>query len=380
MKINALRYVQKRKENSQEYFSTVFRFDTLDKVTDTLIYGESEYGYQRKLNEKHYKKISKSILDSELISPTSIIVGVNKSDIDKILNHINDNIYYIDLSYEVEGKGIFRIIDGQHRINGLREAVKKDEEIRNYELSVIIMVINDDQRRIEAKVFKDINSKAKPLKMDLAILALYKYDLLEKVKEFDIKDHVGIKIAHLLNEEDGIWKNAIALDVNASNTTGCVGFKTFYESIKSICDIYVHNDEINKLENCKFEEIIEFVDKKSKEIVNRILDPCWVVVEKKWKKCFTKNTIIYNFEESEIRFNKKYYIQKTMGCKAINGLILEVLENTNGNIEEAILRFTDIIVGSKLEEEDWKVGKRFSGLSSEAGFKKIRKLIKNEIE
>lgn len=379
MKVNALYYIQGNSNNKQEYYSTVLNFKLLDQISTTLIYGDDEYGYQRKLNQKHYKKIAKSIQESELISPTSIVLGVNKSYVNEIINHIEDNIYTLNLSSTTTEK--FRIIDGQHRINGLKEARKKDPQIDSYNLSVIIMVIDDDKRRVEAKVFKDINSKAKPLKMDLAILALYKYDILEQVREIDIREHVGIKIAYLLNEKNPIWKNAIALDVNGSNINGCVGFKTFYESIKSICTIYIEEKEIDDIKDKSFEEILSFVDRKSNEIVNEIIEPCWEIVRDRWPSCFLNNSIIlYNFEEFEIMFNKKYYIQKTMGCKAINGLISEVLLNNNSkDIEDSIIIFKKMIFVSEVSDEDWKVGKRFSALSSEAGFKKIRSIIKNEL-
>lgn len=368
---NALKYFQE----NQEYFITVMPFSVVNNISYALIYGENDYGYQRALNQSHYKKICRSAMKTdELISPTSIVLGVNKSEFINNIELERENIFNLKIN---ENDKIFRIIDGQHRLKGLEIAACNKEELYNYNLSVIIMVIDDKKRRTEVKVFNDINSKAKPLKMDLTILALYKYDILEKVKDIDIKEHVAVKIAYVLNEgysTNSIWKNAIKLDVNNYNSIGIIGFKTFYESIHPICDMLINNEKeiINKN---SFDEIFSYVDNKAKEIANGLLGPCWEVIYYKWNECFRKPVEITNYEEIETFFDTDYYLQKTMGTKAINWLIYDYLKENNGNVENAIIQFKERIQKSMLSNNDWKVGGRFLGLSSESGFKKIKELI-----
>lgn len=371
-KFNALRYFQ----NDQEYFITVLPFSIINKITTTLVYSEEEpYGYQRGLNPSHYKKIVRSINKSnELISPTSIVLGINRSEFkEEERECINENIYSLLIDID-QGKCPYRIIDGQHRLKGLELAAKENTDLLNYELSVIIMIIDDNNRRREVQVFNNINSKAKPLKMDLTILALYKYDLLEMVKEFDVIEHIAIRVAHILNADaKSVWKNAIKLDVNNSNSFGIIGFKTFFESIKSICERLVK--ENLDFENLSFEDKLLFVNQSAEMISKELLIPCWNIIFEKWSDCFEEFLAFSNFEEISTLYNKKYYIQKTMGAKSINGLIGQFLIETNENISDTMGLFIKRIDSSDLTSESWKVGGIFSGLSSEAGFKKIRELI-----
>ncbi|WP_286230592.1 DGQHR domain-containing protein [Neobacillus mesonae] len=371
-KFNALKYIQ----DDQEYYITVLPFHIIQEVTTTLVYSDKEpYGYQRDLNPSHYKKILKSINKSnELISPTSIVLGINRSDFNKEeIENIKENIYSIIINPS-NGYRPYRIIDGQHRLKGLGLAVEKNDKLLNYNLSVIIMIIDDNNRRREVKVFNNINSKAKPLKMDLTILALYKYDLLEMVKEFDVIEHIAIRIAHILNEDrESVWKNAIKLDVNNSNSFGIIGFKTFFESIKPMCEQLVKRDPI--FEEVNFEEKLAFVNYYADMISGELLIPCWNIIHQRWSECFEKNIGFNNFEEVNTLYNKNYYIQKTMGAKSINSIISQFLLETDGNIKITLDLFKTRIDTSNLNSESWKVGGIFSGLSSEAGFKKIRELI-----
>lgn len=373
-KFNALRYFQ----GDQEYFITVLPFDILKKITTTLVYGVDEpYGYQRKLNPSHFKKISRSIINksNELVSPTSIVLGINRSDFDCLLKeNIDDNIYNLFIHIPEEGEERpYRIIDGQHRLKGLELASEKDGDLLNYELSVILMIVEDGKRRREVKVFNNINSKAKPLKMDLTILALYKYDLLEMVEEFDVKEHIAIKVAHILNESsDSVWKNAIKLDINNSNSIGIIGFKTFFESITPICEQLVQKEP--GFETLDFEGKLLYVNKQAEIISRDLLIPCWNMVYKKWDDCFETIIGYSNLEEVSTFYHKDYYLQKTMGAKSINGIIGKLLIE-EGNLESTLQSFSRRIGSSNLTSKSWKVGGEFSGLSSEAGFRKIRELI-----
>lgn len=65
-----------------------------------------------------------------------------------------------------------------------------------------------------------------------------------------------------------------------------------------------------------------------------------------------------------------------MGVKSLHGLLNE-LYSTSENAEEAVSCFEENIEKSPLKSEDWKKNGKMRGLSSEAGFKIIRGMIKN---
>ena len=371
-------YCLKYTQNQQDFFSTVMDVKTVINISKALIYGIDEMGYQRKLNEKHYNKIAKSIINKELISPTSIVLGVDEPEfMDKIVKLDTEDIYKLIID---DKKQIFRIIDGQHRLKGLQKAIEKNEahpDLHNYQLNVIIMMIKKNKRIEEVKVFNNINSKAKPVKTDLTMLALSEYEILESEhldESFDKAKHIAIKTAYKLNESKkslSIWENAIKLDPNADNSMGIIGFKTFFDSIKDICKMYNSNFKNNMSKNA----IIYEIDKISDEITNELIIPCWEFVHDKWEDCFKEQIMIYNFEEIKYYYNKKYYIQKSMGVKSINGVISDLFKEKDGNIQDTIDEFKMYVKKSDFTAKDWRVGGRLLGLNSEAGVKKIKSIL-----
>jgi len=369
-KFDALKYNQ----GGQVCFITVMPFGVINKISRVLVYGDKEpYGYQRAINPIHTQKIYKSIKANESVSPTSIVLGVNRSEFAACIHQV-ENGFKLDID---ESKPIFRIVDGQHRLKGIEKAANENTTLNDYNLSVIIMIIEDDRRRVEVKLFSDINSKAKPIKMDLTILAMYNYDIIEKVQDFDISTHVAVKVAKSLNDGDSdnkLWKNAIKFDVNNPLTIGIIGFKTFYESILPICAALVDKNKQPDKET-PFQEVLEFVKDNANSIASNLIGPCWNVVNHKWEECFKNNIRVLSDEEMDTYFIEDYYLQRTMGAKSINALICDYLKDNDNDIKRTIDRFSERIKVSKLNYNDWEVGGRFSGLSSESGVNKIKDLI-----
>lgn len=372
-------------QNNQMFISTVMSINDIIKTSKALIYGKDEYGYQRVLNKRHVKSISKSIIDDEgLISPTSIVLGIDKNCLKSLLgNDYNKNIFDIDI--EKLQENTFRIIDGQHRIEGFKEAFKNSEgnkldKLKEYKLNVIIMVIEDDRRIEEVKVFRDINSKAKPLKVDLAILAVYEFQRKMNVIEtnFELSQYMAIKAAYKLNENKisikdkvNVWSNGIIIDPNADKKTAIIGFKTFCESIDRLCKLIISNYNISQ--EIKDNELERYVN----ILVDDILVPCWNIVFDKWKECFNTRIIKVDTGNTKVYHDKQYYIQKTIGAKSINALIADILQQNGLDNNKGIREFEKCVKESNLTYEDWTSGGRFLGLSSEAGTKKIKELIRN---
>ncbi|WP_462355272.1 DGQHR domain-containing protein [Fusobacterium ulcerans] len=360
--IDVLKYSQ----NEQEYYLVTLKIEIIQEVTKVLVYNEDIYGYQRKVNKQHIQKIKQSIENGELVSPTAIILGINRSVLE---DRLKGNVLNLE---NINENDKLRIIDGQHRIKALTEIWEIDpNKFENYELGAIIMVIDDRNRKVEVKTFTDINSKSKPIKLDLAMLATYNYDLLENNKNLEISIHIGAKIAEILNSSDSVWKNAIILDINSADKVGIVGFKTFCESINQITKFY--EDSIDR--NRSFEEKKEQIEEISKEICEKLLLPCWEIIEMKWNKSFERTFVYHENEKYEIMYNKNYYLQTTLGCKVINGVIGELFKEENTELEKIVEAFEKLIFKNRFTEKDWAKGESFSGMSSESGFKKIRKMI-----
>ena len=151
-------------QNTQEFLIASMPFKCIDLFSKVLVYGVDENGYQRKPEPKHYNKIRDYVINnpSSFKLPTSIILGIDKENLRKISSK---NIITLDTTKT--RNDIFRIVDGQHRIYGLREAAQKEKNINEFPLPVTIVVTSPKSRSIELEIFTDINSKSKRIKIDL---------------------------------------------------------------------------------------------------------------------------------------------------------------------------------------------------------------------
>lgn len=375
-KLFGIKYMQE----GQSYISLVLPMKYIIDNSCVLVYGEDEeYGYQRAPRKAHYVKIAKQLLidQKRSVSPNSIILGINQEDLIKKMHITNQQEFgdqcLLELELGNDSDLKFRIIDGQHRVKGFEEAIKKCEgdalkkgQLENFCVNVIVMLLDKQHRLPEVYAFSDINSKAKPLKMDLTILAEYQYLLKEQPKKINSENFLATRVIMLLNkgEKCKYWTNGIIIDVNASSRVGCIGFKSFLESIFLICkrklaEFGEENLPENFKEKCKV--LYGFAD----EIYCQ-LSECWNLVFEKWP--ITKEQWFIEGGDNVLTYyNKDYYLQRTMGAFAINKLIAESIRD-HGSIDQ----FKEIIELCDLTTEDWRIDGQFAGISSLSGANKIK--------
>lgn len=377
MKITGIRY----KQNTQNFISLILPFKVVDQISEVLVYGTDDDGYQRKPNKIHYNKIKNYALKeiNSFMLPTSIILGADQNYITSISKTSVGNI----TEFEIDtNKKNFRIVDGQHRIAGLREAAIKESSINNFMLNVIVVVSDPQYRSVELEIFTNINSKAKRINTDLAELARYDYQIKEKKIEFgEINTHIGIKTAHFLKEmgDYNVWQNAIKFDIHSEVSIGIIGITLFTDSIKGVIDTYIKNYPFKgDIKNGK--NVIDYCQFSANE-VGRFLYNVWnKIIKEKWSTAFNQDFI--KNDEGDlvgILYSKEYYVQKGIGVKSLNTIISQEVLKTGFNIytEENIKQ---IIFSSKVKIEHWKNGGAFAGFNSESGFAKIQKMILNELQ
>jgi DGQHR domain-containing protein len=93
-------------------------------------------GYQRLLNKARAKKLADYLLNgqdnNDAFLPTSIFLATNKDvQFDSSTNTI---------TFDVDEVGPFSVVDGQHRIEGLKMAAEKRPETLDFEVPVNIAV------------------------------------------------------------------------------------------------------------------------------------------------------------------------------------------------------------------------------------------------
>lgn len=382
----------------QRFITTTLSFKSLNEISEVLKYGESKYGYQRDVNELHLNRMVSTLKNTkDILSPTSIILGVNSENIEKCIKDIDigdaidfyderEQILVLDLD-EIDFK--FRIVDGQHRIAAFKKYLSDtsiETDVREnlehkYLFNVVIIVLEEKNRIREVELFRSINSKAKPLKTDLAMLAIYNYETIFEIKTITIEEHLKARTIFKLNEDSefsgtNYWINGIKVDVNNRQALGSIGFKAFGESIHNIVKQYVEKQNLAEdSRNQDFNDISLMLNKAAENITHNILLPAWEIVNEKWPETFLEMNNIQNEEKEKTFYNKDYYIQQTMGVKSLHGILTD-LYREYGDEEETIENFKEMITQSSLKDADWKKKGKMRGLSSEAGFKIIREMIK----
>ena len=122
-------------------------FTTSMKVSDLLADGfysverldpedETDSGYQRLLNKARAKKLADYIVagqdSKDAFLPTSVFLATDQS----IDFNSADNTVQIDTGMVTP----FSVVDGQHRIEGLRMAAEKDKRVLDFEIPVNIAI------------------------------------------------------------------------------------------------------------------------------------------------------------------------------------------------------------------------------------------------
>ena len=110
-------------------------FYTVDKLEP-----RSQEGYQRILDERRARRLSRHLVEANEEGyahlPTTVFLATDKS-----VKFRKDTS---TLEFERELVCPFSIVDGQHRIEGLRRAVENDGYLRNFQLPVTIATELDD--------------------------------------------------------------------------------------------------------------------------------------------------------------------------------------------------------------------------------------------
>lgn len=224
-------------------------FSTSLKVSDFLIpnfysierldpENAKEKGYQRLLNKGRARKLAEYIISGldtkDAFLPTSIFMATSKS---LPFNSLNNTI-----KIDTDKVGPFNIVDGQHRVEGLKMAAEKDNRVLEFEIPVNIginlseiaqmchfLIVNTTQKSVEEGVAQRIRAR---LTMALNVdntPSLPKW-ILNSVKKGE--DEKALKYVDYLNKEEGSpWKNKVQM-ANNELSNGSINQKSFVKAIK----------------------------------------------------------------------------------------------------------------------------------------------------
>lgn len=198
----------------------------------------SERGYQRLLNKARAKKLADYIVAGQetrdAFLPTSIFIATEKN----ISFNPSNNTIEID----IEQVAPFNVVDGQHRVEGLKMACEKDPRVLEFEVPVNIavnlsviaqmchfLIVNTTQKSVEEGVAQRIRARLTQLLGVIEIPNLPRW-ILTSVQRGE--DEMALQFVDFLNSEnDSPWHNRVRM-ANEESSEGSITQKSFVKAIK----------------------------------------------------------------------------------------------------------------------------------------------------
>src|SRR5262245_37397231 len=138
--------------------------------------GDPDGGFQRTCDAKRASEIAEYVSDGEGIIPTSLTLSA-KPEAQLTYDRKNKSISFRRLP----GKS-FAVLDGQHRLEGFKIAQSAGHKMR-----VIVSICGELPAAFEAKLFVDVNTKAKPVPPSL-LLDVKQLAACESAREAVLRD------------------------------------------------------------------------------------------------------------------------------------------------------------------------------------------------
>ena len=205
------------------YFSTAIKVKVLTQdqfySVETLDPSEAgDSGYQRLLNQARARKLADYIVkgqdDQDAFLPTSVFLATDKAlDFDSTTNTIN---------IDTATMGPFSVVDGQHRLEGLRMAAKKDDRVLEFAVPVNIavnlpklhqmchfLIVNTTQKSVDKAVEQRIVARLTEALNVEDIPSLPKW-VLNVVERGEVEK--AVRIVDFLNQQsDSPWQGKIKM-------------------------------------------------------------------------------------------------------------------------------------------------------------------------
>jgi DGQHR domain-containing protein len=197
----------------------------------------NDKGYQRLLNKARAKQLADYILkgqdSKDAFLPTSVFLATDKS----IAFNNQTNTIEIDSTLV----GPFSVVDGQHRLEGLKMAAEKDGRVLSFELPVNIainlpkiaqmchfLIVNTTQKSVDKSVEQRIIARLSDA-LDVEDLPSLPKWILNTVERGEVEK--AVKYADYLNEtKDSPWYGKIQM-ANTDSEEATINQRSFVKAI-----------------------------------------------------------------------------------------------------------------------------------------------------
>lgn len=194
-------------------------------------------GYQRVLNIARARKLADYILkgqdEQDAFLPTSVFLATDKD--------ITFSEEHHTIEFDTAAVGPFSVVDGQHRLEGLKMAAEKDSRVLEFEVPVNIatnlptiaqmchfLIVNSTQKSVDKSVEQRIIARLSDALGIEDMPSLPKW-ILRTVEKGEVER--AIKYVDYLNETpDSPWYGKIKM-ANSESTDGTINQRSFVKAI-----------------------------------------------------------------------------------------------------------------------------------------------------
>lgn len=197
----------------------------------------NDKGYQRLLNTSRAKKLADYVVkgqdSGDAFLPTSVFLATDKSI------PFNDTSHTI--TFDIALIGGFSVVDGQHRLEGLRMAADKDARVLDFEVSVNIainlskiaqmchfLIVNTTQKSVDKSVEQRIIARLSDA-LELEDMPSLPKWISNTVQRGEV-DRALKFVDYLNTSDDSPWKGRIRM-ANDESDVGSLNQKSFVKAI-----------------------------------------------------------------------------------------------------------------------------------------------------
>lgn len=218
----------KVKDLIADHFYNVEKLDPADT---------NDKGYQRVLNVARARKLADYIIkgqdEQDAFLPTSVFLATDKS--------VNFNEKDHTIEFDTAAVGPFSVVDGQHRLEGLKMAAEKDPRVLEFEVPVNIatnlptihqmchfLIVNSTQKSVDKSVEQRIIARLSDALGVEDLPSLPKW-ILRTVEKGEVER--AIKYVDYLNDApDSPWHGKIKM-ANLESPDGTINQRSFVKAI-----------------------------------------------------------------------------------------------------------------------------------------------------
>lgn len=287
------------------YFSTVMKISDIVEPNRVITVPESKELYSKNINEvlqreiatPRINQIKKYLLENKERFFSSLIVAIHKGnpqwadfDIERQFRIDNDLVNEKDVNFIENKLGILTlsgneeifVLDGQHRLLGMRKAFNENKELGKDEVSIIIVVHNQKLKEKTRRLFTVLNRYAVTIPPAEKII-------LEE-------DDASAILTRKLVQEYPLFSESGALSATKSFSLP----PNDIEHFSTLVCLY----EINKI-------LIDYKSLYPYKVIIRpsdiILGVCWQKITKFWDFFFAKYPEVVNFIKGQKELNTETF-------------------------------------------------------------------------